>query len=186
MPTHVALLRGINVGGKQMSMADLREVVSSLGHRDVATYIQTGNVVFTAAGASTADMAAALEDALDQALGMRPRVVVLTREELAQAVRDNPYSDEPNPKCLHVVFFPEPPGAELTEYLPAAHQRASERSSRRDEARLVGGTLFLHTPDGFGRSELALQLLQKPRSPAASGTARNWSTVTKLLALCEG
>ncbi|HEV2374666.1 MAG TPA: DUF1697 domain-containing protein [Streptosporangiaceae bacterium] len=192
MPTHVALLRGINVGGKQMSMADLREVVSSLGHRDVATYIQTGNVVFTAAGTtaaastSTEDIAAALEDALDRALGMRPRVVVLTREDLAQAVRGNPYGDEPNPKYVHVVFFPEPPGAELAEYLPAAHQRASERGSSRDEARLVGNMLFLHTPDGFGRSELALQLLQKPRSPAASGTARNWSTVSKLLALCGG
>jgi uncharacterized protein (DUF1697 family) len=91
MPTHVALLRGINVGGRnRVAMADLREVVLGLGHTEVATYIQSGNVVFTSEEADTARIAAALERAIAKHLGVRPTVVVLTRAELAQVVADNP------------------------------------------------------------------------------------------------
>jgi uncharacterized protein (DUF1697 family) len=100
-------------------------------------------------------------------------------------VSDNPYADEPNPKMVHAVFFrgPVPPGS--AEAIEAGQQRAAERGSGRDSARIVGTTLFVHTPDGFGRSELALYLLGRSASPCAAGTARNWSTVTKLLALCD-
>ena len=99
-------------------------------------------------------------------------------------MRDNPYPDEPNPKYVHAVFFREaPPG--LAAALSAAGQQEAERGGR-DSARMVGPTLFVHTPDGFGRSDLALFLLGRRASPAAAGTARNWSTVTKLLALCDG
>ena len=91
MPTHVALLRGINVGGRnRVAMADLREVVLGLGHTEVATYIQSGNVVFTSEEADTARIATALERAIAKHLGVRPTVVVLTRAELAQVVADNP------------------------------------------------------------------------------------------------
>jgi uncharacterized protein (DUF1697 family) len=188
MATHIALLRGINVGGhNKVAMADLREVMASLGHTDVVTYIQSGNVVFSTGEAHTADtvaLASALEQAIATALGVAPGVVVLTREDLARAVRDNPYPDEPNPKYVHAVFFREiAPG--LTAAIAAAQQQEAERAGR-DSARMVGGTLFVHTPDGFGRSELAASLLGRRASPAAAGTARNWSTVTILLALCEG
>jgi len=75
MPTHVALLRGINVGGRnRVAMADLREVVLGLGHTEVATYIQSGNVVFTSEEADTARIAAALERAIAKYLGVRPTV----------------------------------------------------------------------------------------------------------------
>ena len=98
MPTHIALLRGINVGGRnRVAMAGLREVVTSLGHTDVATYIQSGNVVFTSKEADTRVLAAALERAVAEALGVRPRVVVLSRNELSQVIADNPYPDETNP-----------------------------------------------------------------------------------------
>jgi uncharacterized protein (DUF1697 family) len=85
MPTHIALLRGINVGGRnRVAMADLRKVVLGLGYTDVATYIQSGNVVFTGEEADTAMIAAALERAIAEHLGVRPKVVVLTRAELAR------------------------------------------------------------------------------------------------------
>jgi uncharacterized protein (DUF1697 family) len=185
MATHIALLRGINVGGRnKVAMADLREVVTSLGHADVATYIQSGNVVFTATEPEpdAKALASGLEQAIAKALGVRPAVVVLSREDLGQAVRDNPYAAEPNPKCVHAVFFAEtPPG--LADTLSAGETREAERGGR-DSAQLVGRTLFVHTPDGFGRSDLALYLLSRRASPAAAGTARNWATVTKLLDLC--
>jgi uncharacterized protein (DUF1697 family) len=184
MATHIALLRGINVGGRnKVAMADLREVMASLGHTDVVTYIQSGNAVFTSAETDTAALAAALEAAIADALGVKPAVVVLSRAALAQAVHDNPYADEENPKCVHAVFFAQTP-AGLTNAIADAERRDAERGGR-GSARLVGRTLFVHTPDGFGRSELALHLLSRRASPAAAGTARNWATVTKLLTLCD-
>ena len=183
MPTHVALLRGINVGGNnKIAMADLREVVTSLGHTDVATYIQSGNIVFSAPGADAAALAAGLEQAIAAAFAVRPRAVVLSREELAQVVRDNPYPAEPDPRYLHAVFFREPPGPQMLESIAAAERQAAAKGSR-DEVTVIGRTVFLHTPDGYGRSELALRL-DRASSGAAAGTARNWATVTKLLALC--
>jgi len=97
VPTHVALLRGINVGGHQkVPMAELREVVASLGHADVATYIQSGNVVFSTEQTDTAALATALEEAIAGTIGVQARVVVLSREDLGQVMRDNPYAAEPS------------------------------------------------------------------------------------------
>jgi uncharacterized protein (DUF1697 family) len=185
MATHIALLRGINVGGRnKVAMADLRGVVAGLGHTGVSTYIQSGNVLFTSDEADTEALGRALEEAITARLGVKPSVIVLSCEQLARVVRDNPYADEPNSKLVHAVFFrgPVPPGS--AEAIEAGQQRAAERGSGQDGAQIAGSTLFVHTPDGFGRSELALYLLGRPASPCAAGTARNWSTVTKLLALC--
>jgi uncharacterized protein (DUF1697 family) len=183
MPTHVALLRGINVGGRnRVAMAALREVVEGLGHTEVATYIQSGNVVFTSQEADPAGIAGALERAIGDRLEVRPRVVVLSREDLARVVADNPFPDQPNPKLVHAVFRDGPLSPEELAAVDAAQERAREVGSR-DEARVVGATLYLHTPDGFGRSELAAQLTRAGAGTAA--TARNWATVRKLLDMCE-
>ena len=186
MPSHVALLRGVNVGGVKLAMADLRAVLSSLGYADVSTYIQSGNAVFSADPADPAALAADIEAALDKQLGMRPRVLVLTRDELAQVIQDTPYPDEPNPKMVHAVFLAEEPGPEQVAVVAETEQKAAEKGCR-DTARYVGRVLFLHTPDGFGRSELAIQLARRacPMSVKGGGTARNWATVTKLLGLCD-
>lgn len=187
MPTHVALLRGVNLGGRnRVAMADLRRVVASLGHTDVATYIQSGNVVFATTETDTGALAAALEQAIADGCGVRPRVVVLSRDEFAQVVADNPYSDEIDPKCLHAAFRSERMGPDEIAAAGAAQQRAAEKGSR-DEARVVGRTLFLRTPDGLGRSELAAQLGRTggPLDPGGSGTMRNWATVRKLLTMCD-
>jgi len=185
--THIALLRGINVGGRnKVAMADLRAVVAGLGHADVVTYIQSGNVVFTSGESDAEALATALEEAIAGSLGVKPAVVVLSRDDLARAVRDNPYPDEPNPKLVHAVFFRRQVPAGAADAIEAGQRRAAERGGGQDDARIVGGTVFLHTPGGFGRSELALFLLGRSASPVAAGTARNWSTVTKLLDLCGG
>jgi uncharacterized protein (DUF1697 family) len=186
MATHVALLRGINVGGRnKVAMADLREVVESLGHGDVATYIQSGNVVFTSEDTDTAALAAKLERALEQAVGVRSSVVVLSRAELAKVIADNPFPDEANPKHLHAVFRGAKVDAKEAAAIADAERRAGDKGGR-DQARVVGRTVYLRTPDGLGRSELAARLARS--SPAAGdrgGTARNWATVTKLLAMLD-
>ena len=187
MATHVALLRGINLGGhNKVAMAELREVVTSLGHADVVTYIQSGNVVFTSDQSDTAALAAALERAIATSLSVPARVVVLSREELAQVARDNPYTGEPNPKAVHAVFLSGEPGPDVAERVAAAQQLAAQQGSR-DTAQLVGRTIFLHTPDGYGRSDLAAALVKlgQKKTDAVTGTARNWATVTRLLAMCD-
>jgi uncharacterized protein (DUF1697 family) len=187
VPTHVALLRGINVGGRnRVAMAALREVVEGLGHTGVATYIQSGNVVFTSEETDTATLAAALERAIADQLGVQPKVVVLTREQLAQVVADNPFPKEDNPRQLHAVFWNGPLGPEELAAVAAAQRQAREAGGR-DEAKVVGTTLYLHTPDGYGRSELAARLARigGGRTATTAATARNWATVRKLLAMCD-
>ena len=183
MPRYVALLRGINVGGRNMvAMADLRQVVASLGHTEVATYIQSGNIVFTSPDASVPGLADALEQQIARSLAVQPAVVVLSRADLAQVIADNPFPQEASPKCLHAVFRRHDMTPEALAAIAAA-QRSARAKGSRDEAIVVGRTLFLRTPDGLGRSELAAQLARS--SAQAAGTARNWATVTRLMAMLD-
>jgi uncharacterized protein (DUF1697 family) len=191
MASHVALLRGINVGGRnKVPMADLREVVTSLGHTGVSTYIQSGNVLFSTADTDNAKLAAALESAIEDRFGIWSSVVVLSRDELAQVLAANPYPDEPNPRMVHVVFLNgEPPGEVLTRI--AAAESAVAAKGSRDTVQAAGQALFVHTPDGFGTSELAQTLFKiisppaKAKKHSLAATARNWATATKLLSLCD-
>jgi uncharacterized protein (DUF1697 family) len=192
MATHVALLRGINLGGRnKVAMADLREVVAQLGHADVSTYIQSGNVLFTAApaDADTSALAAALTEAVSATLGVTAPVIVVSLDELAEIIAANPFPHqaEADPKRVHAVVLSGAPGAEVSGKIDAALARSAAKGAR-DELAIVGRTLYLHTPDGFGNSELAAAVLRILTSPRAgvTGTARNWATVTKLFDLCGG
>jgi uncharacterized protein (DUF1697 family) len=183
MPLYVALLRGINVGGRnKVAMADLRQLAESLGHADVVTYIQSGNLIFSSPAADTGALADALEREIAQRLGVKPAVVVLSRAELARAVAGNPYPDEADGRRVHAVFRRDDPGPEAIKAVAAIQQKCRDAGSA-DEAVFAGRTLYLHTPDGFGRSDLAARL-SRSGSPAA-GTARNWATVTKLMAMLD-
>ncbi len=194
MASHVALLRGINVGGRnKVPMADLREVVTSLGHTGVSTYIQSGNVLFSTAEEDTAKLAAALESAIEDRFGIWSSVVVLSRDELARVLAANPYPDEPNPRMVHVVFLnAELPEPVLTR-ISAAESAAAAKGSRdtvQVAGQAAGQALFLHTPDGFGTSELAQNVFKiivppKKSKQGLAATARNWATATKILSLCE-
>jgi uncharacterized protein (DUF1697 family) len=168
-------------------MPALRDAVTALGHTDVSTYIQSGNVLFTPSrGTRESALASGLERAIDETFGIRLRVAVLSRKALAETVERNPYADEPNPKLVHAIFFGDAPDKEQHRSVESALAAARAKGSP-DEATFVGRVLYLHTPAGLGRSELAAQLgkTRGPLSSKGSGTARNWSTVTKLLGLCD-
>ena len=191
MASHVALLRGINVGGRnKVPMADLREVVTSLGHTGVSTYIQSGNVLFSTADTDNARLAAALESAIEDRFGIWSSVVVLSRDELAQVLAANPYPDEPNARMVHVVFLNTEPPQDLLARISAAESAVAAKGSR-DTVQAAGHALFLHTPDGYGTSELAQAVFKiisppaKSKKPGLAATARNWATAAKLLSLCE-
>jgi len=172
MAVMVALLRGINVGGKTtLSMAKLRELAEELGYDGVATYIQSGNLVLRTSGAASKvekDLAAAVA-ALG---GVQPAVIVRTRAQLQKVVDGNPFvrrgEDE---KACHVVFGAQTakPRLDLAAYAP-------------EEAIASGKDLYLFLPNGMGRSKLAADLA---KDKAAVGTARSWRTVTKLLEMVD-
>lgn len=173
MTRYVALLRGINVGGhNKVAMADLRQLVESLGHTDVSTYINSGNVVFTT-GTPELDQVGlghAIEDALKTRLGVGVAVMVRASEEIAEALRENPFPDAA-PNRLLILFLSEAPAHE-------AIVRAEQVESGADEFRVIGATVYLHCPDGVGRSKLGAVLGDRLAVPA---TARNLTTVRKLL-----
>jgi uncharacterized protein (DUF1697 family) len=189
MATHVALLRGINLGGKnKVAMADLRVLVAGLGHADVSTYIQSGNVLFSAApDDDCAAMGLVMAEAIAAKLGVNAPVIVVPAAEFAEIHAANPFPDEPDPRRVHAVVLSEPPGPELTVKLDAAVAQAAAKGAH-DAVTVVGRTLYLHTPGGFGPSDLSAAVLRIVSSPKAgvTGTARNWATMTKLLELCGG
>jgi uncharacterized protein (DUF1697 family) len=170
-------------------MAELREAVTSLGHADVTTYIQSGNVLFTArpaeGRADAVRLAAELERAIARGAGVQARAVVLSCGELARCMRDNPYPGETDTKLLHAIFLPEMPGPDLAAWVADAERQVRANGSR-DEAQLLGRTAYLHTPDGYPGSELRRMFARVggPTCTAVSGTARNWATVSRLVKLC--
>jgi uncharacterized protein (DUF1697 family) len=177
--TYAALLRGVNVGGaNRLPMARLREVAAGLGWEDVATYIQSGNLVFSAAG-KAATLAEALHDGIRAAAGLDVDVVVLTRAEVVTLETDCPWSQD-DPRHVHALVHPGTLGGEARAAVGQAVTAARQRGSL-DEARAIGRVLYLRTPDGLGRSTLA-PLLERSavRSLTGRGTARNLATVRRL------
>ncbi len=174
MPSaYVALLRGVNVGGhRRVPMADLRGLCEGLGFGQVATYIQSGNIVFTSDHA-VEEVGRRLEAAIAERFAFAVAVVVRSRAQLAAVAESHPFAGRQTDRAkLHVVFFEKPPPPEAVAAL-----MAGDTSS--DEVTVQGREAFVHHPSGAGRSKLNLDLL-------GEGTARNWRSVTKLLELLEG
>jgi uncharacterized protein (DUF1697 family) len=180
MPRYLALLRGVNVGGKKLAMSDLRDVAQQLGYTGVSTYIQSGNLLFSSEESDQGGLARALEQEIAGRVGLQCGVVVLTGANLRRVIADNPFADEPNPRALHAVLHQDEVGEDGREQVAVALERATAKGCQ-DEAAVAGRAIYLHTPDGFGRSELAVQFGRVHKI----GTARNWATVTKLMEMLE-
>lgn len=175
MTRYVALLRGINVGGrKKVAMGDLRGVLSGLGYEDVETLLQSGNALFTAAPKRNTDaLGRQIEEALERDLDMEVRVLVRTPADLAEVVEANPFPDAiSEPSKLHVAFLSATPGAgKVAELDPARFQP--------DELQVSERAVYLWYPNGAGRSKLTNDVLE--RKLGVTATTRNWNTVLKLL-----
>ena len=178
MITYVGLLRGINVGGnKKVAMADLREMIAALGFSDVKTLLQSGNVVFRCPAKAPAKLEAQLEAALEKRLNMKVEFHVRTADEWKAIVKANPFAAEAakDPGHLLVSCFKAPLDKANVKALQAAI--AGPETLKAD-----GRQLYMMFPEGIGNSK-ALPLID--RKLAAKGTARNWNTVQKLLALID-
>lgn len=179
MSTHIALIRGINVGrNKRVAMADLRALLSDLGYADVRTLLQSGNAVFTAPG-SAASVATAIEEAMTGQLGVTARVLVRSPAQLGKAVDADPFGERAAEGSKHFLgFLDEKPAAAAVAAVP---QLGPDADTAPDEARLVAGHLYLWCPNGISRSTLWQVNWDKALDTAV--TMRNWNTVTKLLEL---
>jgi uncharacterized protein (DUF1697 family) len=178
MPHYVALLRSVNVAGHgRLSMPELTESFVSLGHRDVTTYIQTGNVLFRSPKKSIAALTTAIEDQLERDFGTTPAVILRTVPDLARVLETSPFPAQgADPSRHHVTFLAEEPSPDrLAAFTPPA--------SGRDELVIIGREVYVHTPDGYGNSKLSGAMLE--RRLGVVSTTRNWNTVTKLCALAE-
>ena len=176
MTTFAALLRGINVGGKNtMPMTELKSLFSSLGLSDVATYIQSGNVVFRSSGGEAHELAARIEQRIADDFGIGVAVLLRTSDELAEIASGNPFlGHEADRSRLHVVFLDRPPA-------PDAATQLDPKRSPPDRFVLHGRQIYLHLPNGAGRSKLTIDYFE--RRLGVRATARNWNTLTKLLSL---
>lgn len=172
MSVHIALFRGLNVGGSHKApMADLRAMLEKLGFARVETYIQSGNAVFEVAEPPDA-IAARIEAAFEPAFGFHADVVLRSLPEWQAAVAACPYLDRADaPKRVHVGFFRSPPDADRVASLADIESGADEFTHR-------GTEIYLSTPDGLGRSKLGSAVVGKKLGAAV--TLRNWRTVLKL------
>lgn len=176
--TWVALLRGINVGGRnRVAMVELREALTGAGLSDVRTYIQSGNVVFDTADSDLDRISVRISAKILKNHGFEPRVLLLESAELERAIARNPFPEAvAEPKTLHLLFLetaPEHPDLEGLESVRAERERFE----------LDDCVFYLHAPDGIGRSRLAERVERLLGVPA---TARNWRSVQKIRELAEG
>ncbi len=174
MTKYVALLRGINVGGKNsLPMQDLRDIFSALGCEDVTTYIQSGNAVLRS-NASRTLLGSKIEAAVNEKFGFQPKVLLLTVANYRSILAANPFPHAvDNPKSLHVSFMSEAP---VDPDLDALETLRSPTES----FELLANAFYLHAPDGIGRSKLAAKV---EKCLGVEATGRNWRTATKLAEL---
>jgi len=173
----VVLLRGINIGSRnRIAMPALREALDEAGYEDVRTYVQSGNVVLSS-GASAKQAARDVERLIADRFGLEIAVVARTRNELAKVVDRNPLARvAKDPKRYQVSFLEAKPTAKVVREL-------EEVAAVKEKVVSIGREIYAWHPDGVARSKLWARLAGKDLGTTA--TARNWTTVTKLLELAD-
>ncbi len=176
MNRYVALIRGINVGGRNsLPMKDLKQLLERIGCGQVKTHIQSGNVVFRSTSTS-ARLCQTIADEIEVNRGFKPHVMVLKESEFKRAIARNPFPEgESNPKALHFGFLDSVPSSpEL--------QELEEVKAPSEKFELVGRVFYLLAPDGVGRSKL---VAKRERALGVHMTDRNWNTVSAIMSMLK-
>ncbi len=177
MTTFVAMLRGINVSGRnRLAMEDLRGMVVDAGGKDVQTYIQSGNAVFTSGRSPTA-IVKALENRLNEVLGNPVPVLVRTEGELDRVIEANPFLPRHDPQVLHVTFMDAAPD-------PVAVESVATTRTDDDQLHVIGREVYLLCSNGYGKTKLTNTFLE--RRFGSQATTRNWRTITTLAQMAHG
>jgi uncharacterized protein (DUF1697 family) len=174
--TYIALLRGINVGGRnRVPMAALRSLAADLGYIDVRSYLQSGNLVFRAS-AEPPELAAGLERAVDHHFAVAVPVIIREARDWATYLAANPFpgASEREPNLVMLALSKAPPREGATEQLQA-------RATQGERVRQVGDALWIHYRGGAGKSKLSPGLLD--RTVGSAVTTRNWRSVREIAAM---
>ncbi len=176
---YLALLRGINVGGKnKLPMTDLIAMFAAAGCRDVRSYIQSGNVIFRADPEVVASLPGVITASIAEQCGYQVPVVLRTMEQLGDAIRHNPFiAQGVDEETLHVLFLADRPGAARVDGLDP------DRSPP-DAFVVFGQEVYLCLPNGAGRTKLTNAYFDAKLATISTG--RNWRTVTTLYAMMSG
>ncbi len=171
--SYVALLRGINVGGRNvLAMRDLADLFIDRGCGSVRTYIQSGNVIFRAEPGLARRIPEAISDELCARFDLTVPVVIRTADELVRIVEANPFAQAGRePRTLHVAFLRDAPN-------PSAVARLDDSRSSPDEFAVIGNEIYLHLPNGVARTKLTVKYFDATLE--TTSTIRNWRTVLKL------
>lgn len=189
----IALLRGVNVGGKnKLPMKELVEVFVEAGCEQVKTYIQSGNVVFTATEKVAASLSAVVEGVIRKRWGFETRVILRSLAEMAKVLKSNPYatdavaaqrnkseggaSEEPKKELYYVMFLADEPSQAQVEKLDLMR-------SPPDTFEVTGREIYLSLPNGAGRTKLTNAYFDSKLDTVS--TSRNWRTVCTLAAMAE-
>ena len=171
----IALLRGVGGGIRPLPMRELVKELESIGLKDVRTYIQSGNVIFSSAK-QPARLAAEIERCIEKKFGFHSKTFVLSVQELRRAAANNPFPQaDATPQLLHLFFLEQPPKTPQLEAM-------NELKTKSEQFALKGKVFYFYTPDGFGISKLATRV---QRLLGVETTARNWRTVGKLLEMTK-
>jgi len=172
MGTMIALLRGINVGGKVLKMELARASFEAIGLTEVRTYVQSGNIIFSSKS-SAASLAKKIETQLLKDSGLKVSVILKTPSDLVKSIRVNPFLLERgiDLKTLHVTFLSATP-------VKGALARLSAIKSGEDRYQHLGTEIYVHCPNGYGRTKLTNNAIEQALDLVA--TTRNWNTVNKL------
>ncbi len=175
MSTYIALLRGL--GGKNtFPMKGLVSLLEEMGLDKVRTYIQSGNAIFQSKKMGPPELSEAIKVAIENRYGFAPQVIILTPDELVQAIAANPYPQaEAEPKTLHLTFLASTPGSPDLDSLERL-RNPSERFA------LKGKVFYFHAPEGVGRSKLFARI---EKALGVPGTARNWRSVCKIREMAD-
>lgn len=186
MRTWIALLRGVNVGGKnKLPMAELRTVLAAIGLADVQTYIQSGNVVFRSAAKSAGGLATRIRNAIHERFGFEPQVIVIDVKSLRLALEANPFRDLDGRdarttldmgKAVHFFFLEARPAK-------VDHAALDALAAESEIWSLEGDVFYLLLPEGVHASKLAARA---EKILGVNATARNLRTVMKLAEMVEG
>ena len=175
---NVALLRGINVGGRnKLPMKELAAMFEDAGCAKVQTYIQSGNVLFQSEPALAEDIPSLVSSAVFSRFGIQVPIVTRTTSELADIVRSNPFmAAGADPDKLHVVFLAHRPDE-------ASFRSLDPNRSPGDDFAASGRHVYLHCPNGLARTRLTNSYFDSRLS--TTSTTRNWRTTVKLLEMAE-
>jgi uncharacterized protein (DUF1697 family) len=176
---YIALLRGINVGGRnQIAMSDLRSLLTTSGFSNAQSLLQSGNLVFEGGRKTCAELEHLLESETAKQLIVRTDYLVRTSSEWAQIVAGNPFRDNAknDPSHLIVMFLKKAPAADDVADLQAAIKGP-------EIVNVAGRHAYIVYPAGIGSSKLTTTLIEAKLG--SRGTGRNWNTVLKLLALVQ-